>query len=76
MSANSPNAATPSRLLRTPEAARLLGLAPSTLAKLRCSGGGPRFLRLTKRAIAYRDVDLAAWADRHPTLRSTSDSAA
>lgn len=66
-----------SRLLRTPEAARLLGLAPSTLAKLRCIGGGPGFIRLGGgRAVAYRESDLIAWTDRNPTLRSTTDSAA
>ena len=65
------------RLLRTPEAARLLGLAPSTLAKLRCIGGGPGFIRLGGgRAVAYRESDLVVWTDRNPTLRSTSDGAA
>jgi predicted DNA-binding transcriptional regulator AlpA len=50
------------RLVRTEEAAKLLGLAPSTLEKYRVLGGGPRFVRLGTRAVAYDPNDLQVWA--------------
>lgn len=51
---------TPQTLLRTPEAARFLGLSTSCLEKWRCQGGGPRFVRLGK-AVAYRPKDLESF---------------
>ena len=47
-------------MLTTKEAAALTGLAPITLAKLRCSGGGPKFLKIG-RAVRYRPEAVDAW---------------
>ena len=44
-------------MLRTQEAAKVLGLRKSTLEAWRCRGGGPRFVRLGG-AIRYRSEDL------------------
>jgi predicted DNA-binding transcriptional regulator AlpA len=44
------------------EAAKVLGLAPSTLAKLRLSGNGPLYCKLGRRVV-YRREDLAAWLE-------------
>lgn len=41
-------------------AAAFTGLAIATLAKLRCVGGGPKYLKLGRK-ILYRRVDLAEW---------------
>lgn len=49
------------RMLRQPEAARHVGLSASTLAKFRVRGGGPPFVRITARAIGYRQSDLDKW---------------
>ena len=49
------------RRLRTPEAATHLGIAASTLEKLRTYGGGPRFFKLG-RAVTYCTADLDEWA--------------
>ena len=46
--------------IRTQEAAAHLGLSKSTLDKLRCFGGGPRFYKLG-RAVIYDVADLDAW---------------
>ena len=51
------------RILRTPEAAKYLGLSSSTLEKQRLAGAGPRFLRLGKRAVGYDLHDLDTWLD-------------
>lgn len=53
-----------SSLLKTPEAARRLGLATGTLQNLRSRGHGPAFVRLGK-AIRYRPEDLAAYIQAH-----------
>jgi predicted DNA-binding transcriptional regulator AlpA len=58
------------RVLRTPDAARYLGLAASTLEKLRLTGGGPRFIRIGFRAVGYAIGDLDAFIEgrrRHST---------
>jgi len=44
------------------EAAKLLGLAPSTLAKLRLTGDGPVYCKLGRRVL-YRREDLEAWLE-------------
>lgn len=49
------------RLLRPPEAAPYIGLSMSTLAKQRLRGDGPKFIRLSARAIGYLQADLDEW---------------
>jgi predicted DNA-binding transcriptional regulator AlpA len=51
------------RVLRTQAAAAYVGLAASTLERLRVTGGGPRFLRIGLRAVGYDVTDLDAWLD-------------
>ena len=41
-------------------AAVFTGLAVATLAKLRCRGGGPAYLKLGRKVV-YQRVDLADW---------------
>ena len=59
------------RYVRTPEAARLLGISPRTLEKYRCHGSGPTFRKLGGRVV-YAVDDLEAWAERG-AVTSTSD---
>ena len=59
------------RYLRTPEAARFLGLSPRTLEKHRVYGTGPVYHKLGGRVVYALD-DLKAWAARG-TRASTSD---
>lgn len=61
----------PPRYLRTPEAARFLGLSERTLEKHRIYGTGPAYKKLGGRVVYALD-DLQAWADRG-TKTSTSD---
>ena len=61
----------PPRFLRTPEAARFLGLSYRTLEKHRTYGTGPKYRKIGGRVI-YALEDLQAWADRG-TKNSTSD---
>jgi predicted DNA-binding transcriptional regulator AlpA len=48
--------------LTTNEAAAYLGIAASTLSKMRLTGGGPIFLKLGFRRVVYDVADLEAWA--------------
>ena len=52
-------------------AASYLGIAKQTLARWRCEGGGPAFLKLGAR-IRYERADLDFWLDAR-RRRSTSD---
>ncbi|MER9002565.1 helix-turn-helix domain-containing protein [Mesorhizobium sp. M0862] len=61
----------PPRFLRTPEAARFLGLSGRTLEKHRTYGTGPSYRKLGGRVV-YAIDDLQAWADRGAVI-STSD---
>ena len=61
----------PPRFLRTPEAARLLGLSGRTLEKHRTYGTGPKYRKIGGRVVYALD-DLKAWADRGART-STSD---
>ena len=68
---NSDAGTIPHRYLRTPEAARFLGLSGRTLEKHRTYGTGPRYSKLGGRVV-YRMTDLQAWADLGAKA-STSD---
>ena len=48
-------------ILTTKQAAEYLNLAPATLEKWRCTGGGPRFIRYSARCIRYTKNDLDGW---------------
>jgi predicted DNA-binding transcriptional regulator AlpA len=61
----------PPELLRTSTAAAITGLSTSTLNKLRCTGGGPAFLKLG-RAVRYKPDDLKDWLDSQ-RVQSTSE---
>ena len=69
-----PMAGLPPRFLRTPEAARYLGLSGRTLEKHRTYGTGPTYRKLGGRVV-YAIADLEAWAKRG-IRQSTSDSGA
>lgn len=64
----------PQRYLRTPEAARFLGLSGRTLEKHRTYGTGPAYRKLGGRVVYSLD-DLQAWAGRGAKI-STSDPGA
>ena len=61
----------PPRLLRTPEAARYLGLSGRTLEKHRTFGTGPAYKKIGGRVV-YAMAEHQAWADRGSRV-STSD---
>jgi len=69
-----PNAGLPPRYLRTPEAARFLGLSGRTLEKHRTYGTGPTYRKIGGRVVYALD-DLQAWANRGAKT-STSDPGA
>jgi len=57
--------------LRVPEAARYAGLSATTLNKLRCYGGGPRYVR-QGRSILYRQDWCDEWLVKG-VARSTAE---
>ena len=58
--------------LTADEAAKILGLSPGTLAKMRVTGNGPVYCKLGRR-IVYRPADLEQWLQSR-TTRDTSDA--
>jgi predicted DNA-binding transcriptional regulator AlpA len=62
----------PPRMLRTPEAARFLGLSGRTLEKHRTYGTGPSYKKIGGRVI-YALGDLQAWADRGARTSTTEE---
>jgi predicted DNA-binding transcriptional regulator AlpA len=61
----------PQRYLRTPEAARFVGLSIRTLEKHRIYGTGPRYSKLGGRVV-YSLEDLQTWVESGAKM-STSD---
>ena len=51
-------------VLRTPEAARYVGLSASTLEKFRLTGNGPSYTKVGAKIVVYRPEDLDAWLAR------------
>jgi predicted DNA-binding transcriptional regulator AlpA len=49
------------KLLSEKEAAELLGFSPRALQNWRTRGGGPRYVKISNRAVRYRPQDLSAW---------------
>jgi predicted DNA-binding transcriptional regulator AlpA len=74
-SAVSPQLAVPSTkqaLMREHEAAQLLGHSVAALRKWRVKGGGPRYVKISRRSVRYRHLDLLDWIERH-LVRNTSE---
>jgi len=59
-------------LFQAIHAAEYLGISASYLGKLRMTGGGPTFVKLGKRRVAYRKSDLDTWIKRNRRT-TTSD---
>lgn len=62
-------------LLRAPEAAAFLGISVQTLARWRGTGQGPQYIRLSARAVAYKQSALEAWCMAR-SFQSTTQAAA
>ncbi|MET3646136.1 helix-turn-helix transcriptional regulator [Phyllobacterium ifriqiyense] len=60
-------------LLDAREAAVYLRNSPSTLAKYRCFGGGPTFIRISSRKTLYRRSDLDAWITARAQTSTSSE---
>jgi hypothetical protein len=60
------------RVLDTARAAAYCGSATSTFEKLRVTGGGPPFVRITARRVGYLVDDLDEWLSGKARYSSTS----
>lgn len=61
--------------LDTKQAAIYTGLAAATLETLRCRGGGPEFVRYSRKAVRYTVAALDAWMAARQ-VASTSEAGA
>jgi len=59
------------QLISSEDAATVLNISNSTLAKMRLSGKSPRYIKLGRR-VAYRPSDLEAWIEAQ-SFNSTSE---
>jgi len=60
-------------LLTEQQAATLLNVNPRTLQKWRVQGGGPRFVRMSRRCIRYWPKDIREWVQNR-IKSSTSET--
>jgi Helix-turn-helix domain len=60
-------------MLDVQAAARFTGIALATLAKMRCMGGGPPFVKAGRRVL-YRRGDVIAWLNAR-RVRNTTEAA-
>jgi hypothetical protein len=61
------------RYLNEKQAAQYLTISPRTLQEYRLKGGGPRFVKVGRRKLAYDIHDLIAYMDANKRC-STSDN--
>ena len=59
-------------LINEREAGDFLGLSDRAMQKMRQTGGGAPYIRISSRCLRYRRVDLRTWADAR-LRKSTSD---
>ena len=59
-------------LVTEKRAAEILGFTPRFLQSRRLRGNGPRYVRISHRAIRYRVSDLIAWVEER-LCKSTSE---
>jgi len=59
-------------MLDVKAAERLIGLRKATLAKMRCMGGGPVFVKAGRRVL-YRRSDLITWLNAR-RVRNTAEA--
>ena len=62
----------PDALLNQRQAASLIGVSERTLECWRCRGGGPPFVKISRRAVRYRRQDIDQWVGER-VQHSTSD---
>lgn len=68
------NGSAPLDPVRRPrEAAAYTGLSESRLAKLRMSGDGPRFIKLSATRVGYRQSALEAWLRERERVSTLDD---
>jgi predicted DNA-binding transcriptional regulator AlpA len=60
------------QLIREHEAAFFMGHSVNTLRKWRVIGGGPKFIKISRRSVRYRRCDLIFWANSR-LVSSTSE---
>lgn len=58
-------------LISAEQAASVLNISPSTLAKMRLAGTSPRYVKLGRR-VAYKPTDLEAWIEAQ-SFNSTAE---
>lgn len=51
------------RILRRPDVERITGLSRSTLYAMMAEGAFPKPVKLGKRAVGWREADIAAWLE-------------
>lgn len=51
-----------------------LGLSERTLADWRLDGRGPRFVRISRRAVVYRPEDIDAWLESQVRSSTAEES--
>lgn len=62
----------PQELLTENQAAEFLKFSSKALQRWRCVGGGPKFIKISGRAIRYRREDLIVWSQER-RVSSTSE---
>lgn len=62
-------------LLRPNEVAEILGVTIGALATMRYEGRGPRFIKISAKAVRYRRSDLEAWLEEQ-SAQSTEEAKA
>ncbi|WP_149779032.1 helix-turn-helix transcriptional regulator [Roseovarius litoreus] len=55
------------KIIRRPEVEKITGLSRSTLYSMMADHNFPRPIKLGKRAVGWREADIAAWVESRKT---------
>lgn len=61
-------------LMKAEEVAEYLAVTPGALAQMRYEGTGPRFIKITGRAVRYRREDVDDWLESRIRHRTGGDA--
>ena len=64
----------PTQLLSTPELAQWLGRSPQWLELMRARGGGPPFVKVSRRCVRYRRSAVLQWLLEREHTRTVASS--
>lgn len=60
--------------VRPKDAAAMIGIAPSTLAKMRMRGDGPAYVKVNNRVVVYEISEIDKWINERRRISTSQET--